>query len=174
MEFHIKVRDKVYDASAEVGDDAGRITTAIDGRSEELRLSVFGPDRVQIQSSGLGANLFIARDAGGVWVWTAGRARYVTDATTVGRRRGAAGLGGADTVTPPTPAAVTRVMVEVGQAVEKGTALVTVSAMKMEMTLCAPYAGVVVKVNARPGDQVAPGDILVEIDPRGDQEANNE
>ncbi|NIA19824.1 MAG: biotin/lipoyl-binding protein, partial [Xanthomonadaceae bacterium] len=70
---------------------------------------------------------------------------------------------GPDIVTPPTPAAVERILVQTGQAVEEGQSLIVVSAMKMEMTLAAPYAGVVANVNTMEGAQVAPGDILVEI-----------
>jgi len=40
--------------------------------------------------------------------------------------------------------------------------------MKMETTLCAPFDGTVVRINAAVNDKVAPGQILVEIDKEGD------
>ena len=64
-----------------------------------------------------------------------------------------------------TPASVVRVLVEVGREVVKGQGLVVVSAMKMEMTLVAPYSGTVKAVNTLVGAQVSPGEILVEIEP---------
>jgi len=57
-----------------------------------------------------------------------------------------------------------RVLVEKGQEVVKGQGLVVVSAMKMEMTLAAPYSGTVRAVNTQVGAQVSPGEILVEIE----------
>jgi biotin carboxyl carrier protein len=75
-------------------------------------------------------------------------------------------------VTPPTPAAVVRVLVEEGQKVVKGQGLVVVSAMKMEITLSAPYSGIVRAVNTNVGDQVKPGDILVEIEAHAEEDPN--
>ena len=88
----------------------------------------------------------------------------VQDAGIVERRK-ARGL--AETpceVTPPTPAAVVRVLVEVGSEVVKGQGLVVVSAMKMEMTLVAPYSGTVRAVNTQVGAGVSP-----RRDPRRDR-----
>lgn len=68
-------------------------------------------------------------------------------------------------VTPPMPAVVTRVLVALGQAVSTGEALVTVTAMKMELTLRSPRDGVVRAIRAAPGDKVGPGDVLVEVEP---------
>ncbi len=78
------------------------------------------------------------------------------------RKRGGAGLP--DQVTPATPAVVTSILVQAGDAVKKGQGVMVVSAMKMETTLVAPYDGKVVKINAAEGDKVAPGDILMEIE----------
>jgi biotin carboxyl carrier protein len=59
----------------------------------------------------------------------------------------------------------TRVWSDAGRLeVVKGEALVVVSAMKMEMTLVAPYSGTVRAVNTQVGAQVSPGEILVEIE----------
>ncbi len=69
-----------------------------------------------------------------------------------------------DAITPPTPAMVVRVLVGVGQEVAAGDPLVIVSAMKMETTLRAPAGGVVKAVRVAEGDQVAPGDRLIEVE----------
>jgi acetyl/propionyl-CoA carboxylase alpha subunit len=70
-------------------------------------------------------------------------------------------------VTPPMPAAVVAVLVQVGQEVAKGQPAVVVSAMKMEIQLGAPCAGRVRSVAAAPGARVRPGDLLVEVEPGG-------
>jgi len=63
----------------------------------------------------------------------------------------------------PMPGQVLKVLVEVGQQVSAGDALMILEAMKMEQTLRAATDGVVEAVLVRQGDVVAPGDRLVEI-----------
>jgi biotin carboxyl carrier protein len=67
-------------------------------------------------------------------------------------------------VTPPMPAVVVRILVEEGDRVEKGQGVIVVSAMKMETTLCAPFAGKVKKIHVAVDDKVAPGQTLVDIE----------
>jgi biotin carboxyl carrier protein len=91
-------------------------------------------------------------------VWIDGRVRRV---------RPLAGASAAvlpDKVTPPMPATVVKVLVARGDAVVAGQKLVTVAAMKMETALRAPRAGVVRAVNVTPGQQVRPGEELVELE----------
>jgi len=69
-----------------------------------------------------------------------------------------------DKITPPTPAVVVAIPVNMGARVKKGQAVIVVSAMKMETTLCAPFDGTVIRINAAVNDKVAPGQILVDIE----------
>lgn len=68
-----------------------------------------------------------------------------------------------DQITPPMPAVVVAIPIAAGEQVKKGQAVMVVSAMKMETTLCAPFDGTVAKINAAVNDKVTPGQILVEI-----------
>ncbi len=84
------------------------------------------------------------------------------------RRR--AGAGSAEVsghVTPPMPGQVIKVLVQAGDEVAKGQALVVIMAMKMETTLCAPHAGKITHVRATEGAQVKPSDILVDVEREG-------
>ena len=54
--------------------------------------------------------------------------------------------------------------VSVGQSVRKGDPLVTLEAMKMEHTLCAPSDGTVRAVHVAVGDQVQEGMELIELE----------
>ena len=63
----------------------------------------------------------------------------------------------------PMPGQVLKVLVETGQHVRIGDALVILEAMKMEQTLRATTEGVVEAILIKQGDVVAPGDRLVEI-----------
>jgi len=63
----------------------------------------------------------------------------------------------------PMPGQVLKVLVEQGQKVRIGDALVILEAMKMEQTLRSTTEGVVEAILVTQGDVVAPGDRLVEI-----------
>lgn len=58
---------------------------------------------------------------------------------------------------------VVKVMVEKGQAVEKGQPLVVTEAMKMETTISAPKNGIVAEIYVREGSHIESGDCLLEI-----------
>ena len=77
-------------------------------------------------------------------------------------RRESAAVG---KVAAPMPGLVVDVLVQVGQTVEEGQALLVQESMKMQMQLRAPCAGRVVEVSIQPGDQVGKGAFLVRVTP---------
>jgi 3-methylcrotonyl-CoA carboxylase alpha subunit len=66
-------------------------------------------------------------------------------------------------LTAPMNGSIVRVLVEVGQAVEAGTALVVLEAMKMEHSIRAPHAGIVKALYCSEGELVSEGNALVEL-----------
>lgn len=68
----------------------------------------------------------------------------------------------------PVAGRVTQVLVASGAQVDNGQQLLCVEAMKMEMWLCAESAGTVKAVNAKVGDQVESGAVLVELEIKKD------
>jgi 3-methylcrotonyl-CoA carboxylase alpha subunit len=68
-------------------------------------------------------------------------------------------------LTAPMPGKIISVFVDNGQAVKKGTALLVMEAMKMELTIEAPVDGVVREVLVRADEQVAEGLQLLEFSP---------
>jgi len=66
-------------------------------------------------------------------------------------------------LTAPIPARVTRIMVQQGDVVAKGVTLLTLEAMKMEMTIAAPFDGTVAHLRHAVGDMVEEGTVLVEF-----------
>lgn len=61
----------------------------------------------------------------------------------------------------PMPGLVVRVMVHPGELVEKGQKLLSLEAMKMEMTIYAERSGRIAEILVQPGTQVAAGDLLL-------------
>jgi acetyl-CoA/propionyl-CoA carboxylase biotin carboxyl carrier protein len=58
---------------------------------------------------------------------------------------------------------IVKVLVEVGQEVKVGDAVVVLEAMKMENQLQADKAGTVSAVKVKAGDKVGSGDVLVVV-----------
>jgi len=65
----------------------------------------------------------------------------------------------------PTPGVITGVFAEPNQAVERGTKLLAMEAMKMQSTIYAPVAGRITKILVAPGQNVDAKDLLVAIAP---------
>jgi acetyl-CoA/propionyl-CoA carboxylase, biotin carboxylase, biotin carboxyl carrier protein len=84
-----------------------------------------------------------------------------------GSGRDTAGSGGAGsgTVASQMQGTVTRVLVDVGEAVDAGQGVCAVEAMKMETVLRSGIAGVVTEVRAGPGQTVRAGEVLVTVEP---------
>jgi len=59
---------------------------------------------------------------------------------------------------------IVALLAQVGAAVEANTPRLVMEAMKMEHTILAPGAGVVTDVFFQPGEQVAEGDALLQLE----------
>jgi 3-methylcrotonyl-CoA carboxylase alpha subunit len=64
----------------------------------------------------------------------------------------------------PMPATVVKILVEPGQKVAEGTTVLVLEAMKMELPIRAPRAGVVKAVGCTQGELVQPGVTLIELE----------
>jgi methylmalonyl-CoA carboxyltransferase small subunit len=64
----------------------------------------------------------------------------------------------------PLAGVVSRVSVQVGQAIQVGDVLMVLEAMKMETVITAPLSGKIAKTCANVGDAVQKGQILVEFE----------
>jgi acetyl-CoA/propionyl-CoA carboxylase biotin carboxyl carrier protein len=75
-----------------------------------------------------------------------------------------AGTGPVEIVAPM-PGSILTVHVSVGQPVDAAGPIATLEAMKMEHAVPTPIAGTVAELRARPGDQVARGDVIAVVEP---------
>jgi acetyl-CoA/propionyl-CoA/long-chain acyl-CoA carboxylase, biotin carboxylase, biotin carboxyl carrier protein len=74
-----------------------------------------------------------------------------------------AGAAGNGQVSVPMQGTIVKVLVEVGQTVEAGQAVVVLEAMKMENQIQADIAGEIKEIKVTPGDTVGAGDVVVVI-----------
>ena len=77
---------------------------------------------------------------------------------------GGAGAAGSGQVAVPMQGTIVKVLVEIGQEVAEGEAVVVLEAMKMENNINADKAGSIVDVKVSPGDTVGAGDVVVVIE----------
>ena len=115
-------------------------------RSFDVRIDWPGSDRAEVRVNGVAIALTVAR-------------------VLAARRPGAADGARSDgALRAPMAGRVTRVLVQVGQAVQDRQGLVVVEAMKMENELRAPRGGTVRAIHVAAGDPVNVAEILVELD----------
>lgn len=88
----------------------------------------------------------------------------VRDPRRWGRKAGAHGGEGVQTVAAPMPGKVVRVLVAPGDVVEAGQGLLVVEAMKMQNEMKASRAGRILSVTTRKGATVSAGEILATIE----------
>jgi geranyl-CoA carboxylase alpha subunit len=107
--------------------------------------------------------LYFARNGDRIWVQVDGIDIEFEDQRLqhAARARGAASAGA---VAATMHGRVVDVAVRVGQRVDRGAALATLEAMKMEHALAAPAPGLVRAVHVRTGDQIAAGRVMIELD----------
>lgn len=72
-------------------------------------------------------------------------------------------VAGASDVVAPMPGTILDIKVKVGDAVEAGSTILILEAMKMENEIAAPAAGTVKAIHVSQGAAVNPGEVLVTI-----------
>ncbi|MBN1573906.1 MAG: biotin/lipoyl-binding protein [Deltaproteobacteria bacterium] len=141
------------------------MTIFVNEQEMEVSFTAVSENTIRLEIDGRGRTAYVVNSGGEKEIVIDGTPYVVQNADIMERRRGKSGGKAIPTeVTPPMPSVVIRVLVEVGDEVEEGYGVVVVSAMKMETTLFAPFAGKVTKINVSEGDKVEPGQILVDIE----------
>lgn len=103
----------------------------------------------------------VVSDSSTVWIFLDGDTYAVPrEARTVSRSKGK----GAGDVRAPMPATVVSIAAAPGQTVTEGETLIVLEAMKMELPIKAPRAGVVKAIHCAKGELVQPGVNLVELE----------
>jgi len=136
-------------------------SVTIDGVDGEFTVTARPDGTWAISRNGQTHVAAAAQSAQGLWTGHAGAASEWRAEPASTRHRHAATD---DNVRAPMSATVLRVLVAAGDDVAEGDLLAVVEAMKMEMPLRAPRAGVIKAVKCREGELVQPADVLVELE----------
>lgn len=118
--------------------------------------------RLLVSTAATRLRVVASRTPASTWVGADGRA--VEAQVESGRARARAGTADADALRPPMSATVVRLLATEGATVAEGDTLVVLEAMKMEMPIRAPRAGVITKVHCKEGDLVQPSTVLVDLE----------
>jgi len=166
MEYNLRIGQDTQSLNVAI-EEEHRLRIASNDKEFEVLGAVVSEHQLHLTVNGKGVNAFIADEKdGGKTVVLNGASYCVEDAdtfaTSTRRVKGAGTLP--QEVTPPMPAVVVSLLVNVGDCVTKGDDIIVVTAMKMETTLLAPYDGKISCINVAEGDKVMPGDILVAIE----------
>jgi 3-methylcrotonyl-CoA carboxylase alpha subunit len=102
--------------------------------------------------------------ASGDEVWVTVDGEVFVFQVTHGARRSQTATSAQDAFSPPMAATVVRIAVKPGDRVEDGDVLIALEAMKMELPIRAPRAGVVRAVHCREGELVQPGQVLIDFE----------
>jgi len=130
-------------------------------RIDDLRRTSRSSVEASIDGRPVSARCVAGMEGGQHWWLANGHDLVAQDLRLVARRSTAGDSSGA--LRAPMHGRVTQVLVELGQAVEAGTLLLVMEAMKMEHRIHAPRAGTVSALHARVGEQVAARAALADV-----------
>ncbi|MFO1465121.1 MAG: biotin carboxylase N-terminal domain-containing protein [Steroidobacteraceae bacterium] len=141
---------------------ADRYRIEVGGNSCEVLLLEAADGELRVEMDGRRRTLHIVRQGAALHLFEPGRHVVAHRVLPEDSLESHAGEDEGSLVTP-LPGTVVAVHVKVNDEVKRGTALVTVEAMKMEHTLTAPHDGRIARIAQSVGDRVAEGTVLVEM-----------
>lgn len=127
--------------------------------AREWRVTALADGRFRVDDGERVLMADAVRDGATSWIWLDGHLFEIAPPSTNRARA----PHDDDALMPQMSAKVIRVLVTAGQTVALGDTLVVLEAMKMEMPVRAPRAGVIKAVRCAEGDLVQPGTPVVEM-----------
>ena len=163
MNYKLKVNDKICPVMAEELEDK-KLKVIIDDNEYNVSCSRVSHEQLHLNVNGKLINVYLDKDNNSIVTVINGTPYVINDANELeGNKKSKKVINKNDSVTPPTPSVVVKVLVKEGDTVSSGQGVVVVSAMKLETTLPAPFNGTVSSINVSEGDKVKPGQVLVDI-----------
>jgi geranyl-CoA carboxylase alpha subunit len=161
--LRLEVAGKVHALRVESGAGQAHAVTLADGTVLEVALERDDGLHAALVVDGVGRPVMATLERGIGWLDAFGMADGFADVTDRPPARGGAEAGG--TIVCRMHGQLSRVAVALGEHVARGTYLLSIEAMKMEHRFESPVSGTVVELGATPGTQLAPGRLLVRIEP---------
>jgi len=154
------------------GGSPGHYRVEWDGGAQQAEISGGATD-LTILAGGITRRYRVAVAGTSVWLAAGGHAAHYRVAPAIDHVAGGGDGGGvADgtRVTAPLPGLVSTIDVAIGQQVAKGDTVMVIEAMKLMHALPAPASGRVTGILCQPGETVAAGAMLIEIEPEAETE----
>ena len=136
---------------------------SIEGRSFDAELFPgLAPGEHILEIAGRKERVFIAARGDIQYVHWRGRAHLIEAVNALERApRASSPVGGEEILRAPMPGTVVEVVVNVGDAVEQGTLLMTIESMKLQTAITAPHAATVAEVCVSTGSTFDQGNTLI-------------
>jgi len=146
-----------------------RAFAVIDDREYELEASEVEPGVYLLKNDGRVYQVYVSvATADGSREVTVCNSRFDVTITDPRRLRGStsdhAHSGGQAEIKTAMPGKVVRILARVGEAIEKGSGVIVVEAMKMQNEMKSPIDGVVKEIKVNEGSTVNAGEVLVVIE----------
>jgi biotin carboxyl carrier protein len=149
--------------------DGEKVFATVDEREYELEASEPEPNVYLLKHAGRVHEVYVApSDQGSPQIVSSRNSDIEVTLIDPKRLRGSAGAGGTTDglaeIKTMMPGKVVRLIANVGDAVEKGDAVLVVEAMKMQNDLKAPKAGIVKEIRIQEGATVSAGNVLAIVE----------
>lgn len=164
MTYDIVIDGKHY--RLELRQDDGRWKCVLDGRDIEVDAVLARPDVLSLRLGNKAYEVKCERVGSDMHLWV-GSVRYaaeVRDPRSLRSRTRAIDEHGPRKLTAPMPGKVVRILLREGAAVEAGTGIVVVEAMKMQNEVKSPKKGTVQRIVVSEGAAVNSGDVLAIVE----------
>lgn len=156
------------DHQLDVRSDGDSVYANVDGREYELEASEVEPNVYLFKNKGRVYQVSVTQKPGASVQATVDGKSFEVDIIDPKRLRGARSdhehSGGHAEIKTAMPGKVVRIVAEVGQAVEKGSSVIVVEAMKMQNEMKSPIDGIVKEIKVNEGSTVNAGEVLVVIE----------
>jgi 3-methylcrotonyl-CoA carboxylase alpha subunit len=137
---------------------------ATEAGEAEFTWEELGPGDYLLRRDGKQLRCVVARSGEERWVWIDGHVHHLF---VVSGKSHPTPQASPDDLVAPMPGQVLKVLVRAGESVSRNQPLLVLEAMKMQYEIVAPRDGVVARVCAPEGAQVAGGATLVALDEDG-------